>query len=40
MMVNYSLVEQRMVIPYDAIEGQYVVTGNVSSLSLLLLLSI
>ena len=28
LMGKYSLVELRMVIPYDTIEGQYVVTGN------------
>ena len=27
-MGKYSLVEQRMVIPYDNIEEKYVVTGN------------
>ena len=26
-MGNYSLVERRIVIPYDAIEEQYLVTG-------------
>ena len=39
-MGKYSLVERRMVIPYDTIEGKYVVAGNLSYLSLLLLLSI
>ena len=37
---NYSLVERRMVIPYDTIEGKNAVTGNLSCLSPLLLLSI
>ena len=32
-MGKYSLVERRMVIPYDAIEVQYLVTGNLSCLS-------
>ena len=35
-MENYSLVEHRMVIPYDTIEEQYIVTGNLSCLSLFL----
>ena len=39
-MGKYSLVENRMVIPYDTIEGQYVVTGNISCLSLFFFLSI
>ena len=29
-MGNYSLVERRMVIPYDNIEEKYVGTGNLS----------
>ena len=39
-MGNYSLVEVRMVIPYNNIEEQYVVTVNLSCLSLFLFLSI
>ena len=39
-MGKYSLVEHRMLIPYDTIEEQYVVTVNLSYLSLLLFLSI
>ena len=35
-MRKYSLVEHRMVLPYDTIEGQNVVTGNLSYLSLFL----
>ena len=34
------LVERRMVLPYDTIEGQNVVTGNLSCLLLFLFLSI
>ena len=37
---EYSLVERRMVIPHDTIEGKNVVTGDLSSLSLFLFLSI
>ena len=40
LMGNYSLVEHRMVLPYNTIEGKNVVTGNLSSLSLFLFLSI
>ena len=40
LMVKYSLVELRVVLPYDTIEGQNVVTGNLSCLSLLLFVSI
>ena len=40
LMGKYSLVEHRMVIPYDTIEEQYVVTVNLSCLSLFLFLSI
>ena len=40
LMGKYSLVERRMVITYDNIEGKYLVTGNLSCLSLFLLLSI
>ena len=32
LMEKYSLVERRMVIPYDTIEGKNVVTGNLSCL--------
>ena len=39
-MGNYSLVEHRMVLPYDTIEGQNVVTGDLSYMSLFLFLSI
>ena len=39
-MGEYSLVERRMVIPYDNIEEQYVVMGDLSCLSLFLFLSI
>ena len=39
-MRKYSLLERRMVIPYDTIEGQNVVTGNLSCLSHFLFLSI
>ena len=39
-MRKYSLVERCMVIPYDTIEEQYVVTGNLSRLSPFLLLLI
>ena len=39
-MGKYSLVELRVVILYNTIEGQNVATGNLSCLSLLLLLSI
>ena len=39
-MGDYSRVERRMVIPYDTIEGQYVVTGDLSCLSLLFFLFI
>ena len=39
-MGKYLLVEHRMVLPYDTIEGQNVVTGDLSCLSLLLFLSI
>ena len=39
-MGKYSLVERRMVIPYDTIEGKNVVTGNLSCLSLFLFLEI
>ena len=35
-MGKYSPVERRMVILYDTIEGKYVVTGNLSCLSLFL----
>ena len=37
---KYSLVERRMLLPYDTIEGQNVVTVNLSCLSLFLFLSI
>ena len=37
-MGNYLLVELCMVIPYDTIEEQYVVTGNLSCLSFFLVL--
>ena len=40
LMGEYSLVERRMVIPYDNIEGKNVVTGNLTCLSLFLFLSI
>ena len=40
LMGKYSLVERHMVIPYDTIEERYVLTGNLSCLSLFLLLSI
>ena len=40
LMVNYSLVECLILIPYDAIEGKYTVTGNLFYLSLLLFLYI
>ena len=40
LMGKYSLVERRMVLPYDTIEEQYVVTGNLSCLSIFLFLSI
>ena len=40
LMGKYSLVELRMVLPYDTIEGKNVVTGNLSFLSLFLFLSI
>ena len=40
LMGKYSLVEHRMVLPYDTIEGENVVTGNSSCLSLFLFLSI
>ena len=40
MMGKYSFVEHRMVLPCDTIEGQNVVTGNLSCLSLFLFLSI
>ena len=39
-MGKYSLVERRMVLPYDIIEGQNVVMGNLSCLSLFLFLYI
>ena len=39
-MEKYSLVEHRMVIPYDNIEEQYVVMEYLSCLSLFLFLSI
>ena len=39
-MGKYSLVERHMLIPYNTIEGQYVVTGDLSCLSLFLFLSI
>ena len=39
-MGKYSLLERRMVIPYDTNEEQYVVTVDLSCLTLLLLLSI
>ena len=39
-MGNYSLVERRTIIPYDTIEEQYVVTGNLSYLLLFLFLYI
>ena len=39
-MVKYSLVECRMEIMYDNIEEKYVVTGNLSCLSLFLFLTI
>ena len=32
LMGKYSLVELLMVLPYDTIEGQHVVTGNLSCL--------
>ena len=40
LMGQYSLVEHCMVLPYDIIEGKTLVTGNLSCLSLFLLLSI
>ena len=40
LMGNYSLVERRMVLPYDTIEGQNVVAGDLSCLSLFLFLSL
>ena len=33
-MGKYSLVEHRMVLPYDTIEGKNIVTGNLSCMSL------
>ena len=39
-MGNNSLVERRMVLLYDIIEGQNVVTGNLSCHSLILFLYI
>ena len=39
-MGKYSLVERRMVIPYDTTEGKYLVTENLSCLSIFLLLYI
>ena len=39
-MGKYSIVERRMVLPYDNIEGQNIVTGDLSCLSLFLFLSI
>ena len=39
-MENYSLVEHCMLILYDSIEEQYLVTGNSSFLLLFLFLSI
>ena len=39
-MRNYSLVERRIVILYDIIEEQYLVTGDLSCLSHFLFLSI
>ena len=39
-MGKYSLVERRVVIPYDTIEEKYVVTVDLSCLSLLFYLSI
>ena len=39
-MGKYSLIERRMVTPYDNIEGQNVATGNLSCLSVFLILSI
>ena len=39
-MGDYSLVERRMVILYDTIEGKYVVMGNLSCISLFLFLYI
>ena len=40
LMGKCSFVERHMVLPYNAIEGKNVVTGNLSCLSLFLLLSI
>ena len=40
LMGKYSLVEPHMVIPYDTIEEKYLVTGNLSCLSLFLFLYI
>ena len=40
LMGKYSLVEQRIVIPYDTSEGKNVVTGNLPCLSLFFFLSI
>ena len=40
LMGKYSLVEHRMVLPYNAIEGKNVVTGDLSCMSLFLFLSI
>ena len=40
LMGKYSLVELHMLIPYNTIEGQYVVTGDLSCLSLLFFLFI
>ena len=39
-MGKYSLLERRMVIPYDTIKEQYVVTVDLSCLTILFLLSI
>ena len=39
-MGKYSPVERLMLIPYNTIEGKYVVTGNLSFLSIFLLLYI
>ena len=40
LMGKYSLVEHRMMIPYDTIEGKNLKTGNLSYLSTFLFLSI
>ena len=39
-MGKYSLVERRMMLSYDTIEGKNVATGNLPCLLLILLLSI